>query len=104
MNIENGFAELVTREQYQMGVTTGMFVPPQLRPVYGKKQYADLGELFKQKLREKFVEDMADRAMKDPESKELVTTMFMNQLIHEQTRPDNDDVFSKLVSRLRSLF
>ncbi len=103
MGVENGVAALVTREQYQMGVATGMFIPTLPRPIYGKKHSAELGELFIQKLKEKFVEELADRAIKDPEAFKLVTGMFLEQHIDEQKRPDNSDEYSKLISRMSNL-
>lgn len=59
-------------------------------------------DIFRQKLREKFVDYLAESTIKDPDSRKFVGTIFMNEVFSPETKFDTRDEFSKLLSKLRS--
>ena len=104
VNIENGASSLITNVQYELGIRTGVFAPPLTRPNFAKKQETDIITLLRQKLKEKFVDYVAEKAMQDPDSRMLVGAMFMNELVGGEVKPDYTDKLFKLLSKMCSQF
>lgn len=82
----------------ELGVGTGTFVPRSHRPTYRKNEVR-LVDLFKQKLKEKIADLLADSVLRDPEERKLVIGMFMTESIQERARSNDSDEFSGWVSR-----
>ena len=102
--VEKGASSLVTRTQYEMGIRIGVFVPTFARPIFARTQDRDMAILFKEKLKEKFVEYLAEKAIKDADSRKLVGLMFLNEQIGKHPSNDNNDWLSKLLSKMGNEF
>lgn len=96
-DVEGGASTLIGSDEYELGVRSGTYLPDFPRPVYH-----NIVDIFKQKLREKFVDYLAESTIKDPDSRKFVGTIFMNEVFSPETKFDTRDEFSKLLSKLRS--
>ena len=70
--------------------------PRSRRPSYVKSDVGFL-DIYKQKLKEKLASIIADDVLRDPQSRKILTMMFMAE--HNQAQSKGSDEFSKWVSR-----
>jgi hypothetical protein len=97
-DVESGRSNICRKDQYEMGVRSGTIVPRSYRPTY-RKNDVSLADLFKQKLKEKLADTLADDVLRNPQDRQRVSSMFMAESIQKTTRSNSSDEFSEFVSR-----
>ena len=97
-DVESGQSSICRKDQYELGVRSGALVPRSYRPTY-RKNDVTLGELLKQKLKEKVADMLAEDVFRNPQDRQLVISMFMAEFIQKNTQSNSSDKFSEFVSR-----
>ncbi len=94
----SGHSSICGKDQYDLGIKTGALIPRSYRPTF-RKNDVNLVDRLEQELKEKLADKLADDVLRDPQSRKLLTAMFMGKFVQEQAKSNDSDVFSKWVSR-----
>jgi len=97
--VEGGHSALVSKAQYEFGIRTGALIP-QFRQRPFRKNVQTFNDLCEQKLKENLAAEFAQKALKNPECRNLAITMFMNEVTRDQAQSDKSNDISTLLSKL----